>query len=138
MGMVQNYRRNIFSKTKKKYVFFFVFSDEDIWPLARQQVQEQAPVEQVVSVLLLVQTGHPVPDLARVEPVIPEPAQVEMYIPVESQEELQAPASSSMVRMVKWHAVCNWVSGSLTYSYGVYAVTLPFCILMSVGRFFIG
>ena len=43
------------------YIFFPVFSDEDIWPLARQQVQEQAPVEQVVSVLVLVETGHPSP-----------------------------------------------------------------------------
>ena len=60
--MVQNYKRIIFSKTKKKYVFFFfVFSDEDIWPLARHQVQEQAPVEQVVSMLVLVETGHPSP-----------------------------------------------------------------------------
>ena len=60
--MVQNYKRIIFSKMKKKYVFFRVFfSDEDIWPLARQQVQEQAPVEQVVSVLVLVETGHPSP-----------------------------------------------------------------------------
>ena len=58
--MVQNYKRIIFSKTKKKYVFF-VFSDEDIWPLARQQVQEQVPVEQVVSMLVLVETGHPSP-----------------------------------------------------------------------------
>ena len=48
---------------------------------------------------------------------MPEPAQVEMYITVDSQEELQAPASSSMVRRVRWHTVCNWVSGSLTYSY---------------------
>ena len=32
-------------------MFFSVFSDEDIWPLARQQVQEQAPVEQVALVL---------------------------------------------------------------------------------------
>ena len=62
------------------------------------QVQEQAPVEQVVSVI-------PVPEQARVEPVIPEPAQVEMYITVESQEELQAPASSSMIRRVRWHTV---------------------------------
>ena len=54
---------------------FFVFSDEDIWPLARQQVQEQAPVEQVVSMLVLVETGHPSPEQALVEPVIPEPAQ---------------------------------------------------------------
>ena len=98
-------------------MFFFVFSDEDIWPLARQQVQEQVPVEQVVSMLVLVETCHPSPEQALVEPVIPEPAQVEMYIPVESQEELQAPASLSMVRMVRWHTVCNWVSGSLTYSY---------------------
>ena len=59
--MVQNYKRIIFSKMKKKYFFPFFFSDEDIWPLARQQVQEQAPVEQVVSVLLLVETGHPSP-----------------------------------------------------------------------------
>ena len=57
---------------------FFVFSDEDIWPLARQRVQEQAPVEQVVSMLVLVDTGHPSSEQALVEPVIPEPAQVEM------------------------------------------------------------
>ena len=43
--MVQNYKRITFSKTKKPYVFFFVLSDEDIWPLARQQVKEQAPVQ---------------------------------------------------------------------------------------------
>ena len=60
--MVQNYKRIIFSKTKKRYVFFSFFSDEDIWPLARQQVQEQAPVEQVVSMLVLVETGHPSPE----------------------------------------------------------------------------
>ena len=42
-------------------MFFFVFSDEGIWPLARQQVQDQAPVEQVVSMLVLVETGHPSP-----------------------------------------------------------------------------
>ena len=101
--MVQNYTRIIFSKMKKKYVFF-VFSDADILPLARQQVQEQAPVEQVISVLVLVEPVIPVPEQARVEPVIPEPAQVEMYIPVESQEELQAPASS-MIRKVRWHTV---------------------------------
>ena len=58
--MVQNYKRIIFSKMKKKYVFPFL-SDKDIWPLARQQVQEQAPVEQVVSVLVLVETAHPSP-----------------------------------------------------------------------------
>ena len=58
--MVQNYKRIIISKTKKKYVFL-IFADEDIWPLARQQVQEQAQVEQVVSVLVLVETGHPSP-----------------------------------------------------------------------------
>ena len=40
-------------------MLFFVFSDEDIWPLARQQVQEQAPVKQVASMLVLVETGHP-------------------------------------------------------------------------------
>ena len=85
--------------------FFPLFSNEDIWPLARQQVQEQAPIEQVVSVLVLVETGHPSPYQARVEPVIPEPAQVEMDIPVESQENLQAPASSSIVRRVRWHTV---------------------------------
>ena len=42
-------------------MLFFIFSDEDIWPLARQQVQEQAPVKQVASVLVLVETGHPSP-----------------------------------------------------------------------------
>ena len=67
--------------------------------------------------LVLVETGHPSPAQALVEPVISEPAQVEMDIPVELQEELQAPASSPMVRMARWHTVCNWVSGSLTYSY---------------------
>ena len=42
-------------------MFFFVFSDEDIWPLARQQDQEQAPVEQVITVLVPVETSHPSP-----------------------------------------------------------------------------
>ena len=93
-------------------MFFFVFSDEGIWPLARQQVQEQAPVEQVVSMKPVI----PVPEQARMEPVIPEPAKVEMNIPVELQEEQQAPASSSMVRRVRWHTVLNWVSGIFNLS----------------------
>ena len=38
---------------------FFVFSDEEILPIARQQIQEQAPVQQVVSLLVPVETGHP-------------------------------------------------------------------------------
>ena len=40
---------------------FFILSDEEIWPIARQQIQEQASVEQVGPGLVPVETGHPSP-----------------------------------------------------------------------------
>ena len=65
--MVQNYKKTIFSKTKKKYVFF-ILSDK-IWPIARQQIQEQAPVEQVGPGLCQWKLVIPVAEQAPVEPV---------------------------------------------------------------------
>ena len=72
------------------------------------------------------------------DPFIPEPAQVEMCIPVESQEKLQA---------LLLHLWSEWSGGilsktgslvALPFHIRVFAVTLPFPIGMSVGRFFIG
>ena len=57
--MVKKFKENYFQQDEEK--FFFVFSDADILFLVRQQVQEQAPVEQVVSVLVIVEIGHPSP-----------------------------------------------------------------------------
>ena len=71
------------------------------------------------------------------EPVIPEPASVEMYIPVKSQEELLA-------LLHLWSEGSGGIlskTGSLValpFRIRVFAVTLLFCIGMSVGRFFIG
>ena len=48
---------------------FFILLDEEIWPIARQQIQEQAPVEQVGPGLCQWKLVIPVPEQAPVEPV---------------------------------------------------------------------
>ena len=40
---------------------FFILPDVEIWPIARQQIQEQAPVEQDGPGLVPVETDHPSP-----------------------------------------------------------------------------